>query len=92
MNGIMTGPLTGREKTRPLPTMSMEWAVRLSRHDRLKILKTAIQQAAASEEVWCTLRGVEPLSDAKTPLVDCFSILLSDVGSSTRALLVYVFT
>ena len=33
-------------------------------------------KAAASEEVRRTLRYVEPLSDARTPLADCFSILL----------------
>jgi hypothetical protein len=33
-------------------------------------------KAAASEEARCTLRCVEPLSDARTPLADFLSILL----------------
>ncbi|TKS63090.1 MAG: hypothetical protein EWM73_01802 [Nitrospira sp.] len=33
-------------------------------------------KAAASEEARRTLRYVEPLSDARTPLADFFSILL----------------
>ena len=33
-------------------------------------------KAAASEEAKRTLRYVEPLSDARTPLADFFSILL----------------
>ena len=33
-------------------------------------------KAAASEEARRTLRYVEPLSDARTKLADCFSILL----------------
>ncbi len=35
-------------------------------------------KAAASEEARRTLRYVEPLSDARTPLADCFSILLEE--------------
>ena len=34
-------------------------------------------KAAASEEARRTLRYVEPLSEARTPLTDFFSILLS---------------
>ena len=41
-----------------------------------RMLKKAVQQAAASEEARRTLRYVEPLSDARTPLADFFSILL----------------
>ena len=36
----------------------------------------ASSKAAASEETRRTLRYVEPLSDARTPLADFFSILL----------------
>ncbi len=42
-------------------------------------------KAAASEEARRTLRYVEPLSDARTMLADCFSILLRfRVPSETR--------
>ena len=37
-------------------------------------------KAAASEEARRTLRYVEPLSDARTPLADFFSILLTGDG------------
>ena len=40
------------------------------------MLKKAVRKAAASEEARRTLRYVEPLSDARTPLADFFSILL----------------
>jgi hypothetical protein len=33
-------------------------------------------KAAASEEARCTLRYVEPLREARTPLADFFSVLL----------------
>ena len=36
-------------------------------------------KAAASEEARRTLRYVEPLSDARTPLADFFSILLRSI-------------
>ncbi len=37
--------------------------------------KRPSSKAPASEETWRTLRYVEPLSDARTPLADFFSIL-----------------
>jgi hypothetical protein len=40
------------------------------------MLKKADHKAAASEEARRTLRYVEPLSDARTPLANFFSILL----------------
>jgi hypothetical protein len=40
--------------------------------------KRPSSKAAASEEARRTPRYGEPLSDARTPLVDFFSILLSD--------------
>jgi len=40
------------------------------------MLKNAANKAAASEETRRTLRYVEPLSDARTPLADFLSILL----------------
>ena len=43
--------------------------------------KRLSSKAAASEEARRTLRYVEPLSDARTPLVDFFSILLEEIGS-----------
>src|SRR3989454_2169604 len=57
--------------------------------------KRPSSKAAASEEARRTLRYVEPLSAAKTPLADFFSILLeegghdevNDVGGPVRALL-----
>ena len=44
-------------------------------HSR-RMLKKAVQKAAASEEARRTLRYIEPLSDARTPLANFFSILL----------------
>ena len=40
------------------------------------MLKKAVRKAAASEEARRTLRYVEPLSEARTPLADFFSFLL----------------
>ena len=42
--------------------------------------KRPFSKAAASEEARRTLRYVEPLSDARTPLADFFSILLESFG------------
>ena len=39
-------------------------------------------KAAASEEARRTLRYVEPLSEARTPLADFFSILLKTMHDS----------
>jgi len=41
-----------------------------------RMLKRSVSKTAASEEVRRTLRYVEPLSEARTPLADFFSILL----------------
>jgi len=41
------------------------------------VSKWPFSKAAASEEARCTLRYIEPLSDARTPLADFFSILLA---------------
>ncbi len=49
----------------------------------LRMLKRPSSKAAASEEARRTLQYVEPLSDARTPLEDFFSILLR--GSSRRS-------
>jgi hypothetical protein len=38
------------------------------------MLKKAVSKAAVSEEARRTLRYIEPLNDARTPLVDFFSI------------------
>jgi hypothetical protein len=43
-----------------------------------RMLKRPFSKAAASEEARRTLRYVEPLSDARTPLADFFSIQLVD--------------
>ena len=42
--------------------------------------KRPSSKAAASEGARCTLRYVEPLSDARTPLEDFFSILLEPLS------------
>jgi len=44
------------------------------------MLKRAAGKAAANEGARRTLRYVEPLSDARTPLADFFSILLVQKG------------
>ena len=44
----------------------------------------ASSKAAASEETRRTLRYVEPLSDARTPLAGVFSILLDDDSKKVR--------
>jgi hypothetical protein len=46
--------------------------------------KRLFSKAAASEEARRTLRYVEPLSDARTPLADFFSFLLEHVLSPGR--------
>jgi len=46
--------------------------------------KSLFSKAAASEEARRTLRYVEPLSDARTPLADFFSFLLEHVLSPGR--------
>ncbi len=53
-----------------LPSQRGEIAAHLCR-----MLKRPSSKAAASEEARRTLRYVEPLSDARTPLADFFSIL-----------------
>jgi hypothetical protein len=45
-------------------------------YDHAGCSKRPFSKAAASEETRRTLRYVEPLSDARTPLTDFFSILL----------------
>jgi hypothetical protein len=47
--------------------------------------KMLSSKAAASEEARRTLRYVEPLRDARTPLEDFFSVLL-DLSASGRCL------
>jgi hypothetical protein len=44
------------------------------------MLKKAASKAAASEEARRTLRYVEPLSAARTPLANFFSILLEGLA------------
>jgi hypothetical protein len=44
------------------------------------MLKKAVSKTAASEEARRTFRYVEPLSAARTPLTDFFSILLMRGG------------
>ena len=46
--------------------------------------KRPSSKAAASEEARRTLRYVEPLNDARTPLADFFSILLGCRGMAFR--------
>jgi hypothetical protein len=68
----------------------MQAVENLYRHDRISLFRTSgttgahragcskrlSSKAAASEEARRTLRYVEPLSEARTPLADFFSILL----------------
>ena len=49
-----------------------------------RMLKRPFSKAAASEEARRTLQYVEPLSDARTPLADFFSILLLRVRFRTQ--------
>jgi hypothetical protein len=49
------------------------------------MLKKAVSKAAASEEARRTLRYVEPLSAATTPLTDFFSILLMRGGHDAHS-------
>src|SRR5882762_1491246 len=49
--------------------------------------KRPFSKAAASEEARRTLRYVEPLSDARTPLADFFSILLKHLIQGAQKLL-----
>ena len=53
----------------------MSWTRRV---DQAGCSKRLSGKAAASEEARRTLRYVEPLSAARTPLADLFSILLDD--------------
>ncbi len=46
--------------------------------------KNPFSKAAASNEARRTLRHVEPLSDARTPLADFFSILLDRADTTRR--------
>ena len=59
----------------------LEFSVQLNTGMTSGCSKRLSSKAAASEEARRTLRYVEPLSDARTPLADFFSILLerSDV-------------
>jgi hypothetical protein len=57
-------PITRRQQALPIILSSS------------RMLKKASSKAAASEEARRTLRYVEPLSDARTPLDDFFSILM----------------
>jgi hypothetical protein len=59
---------------------SLVRTVRTIGEPRAECSKRPSSKAAASEEVRRTLRYVEPLSDARTPLVDFFSILLGVEG------------
>ena len=55
-------------------------------------LKRPSRKAAASEEARRTLRYVEPLSDASTPLEDSFSILLGRAIHHERPLYQFAVT
>src|SRR6188472_1713302 len=71
--------LIGCVKTRLKPTVWLEFSVRSSRRRIAECSKRLSSKAAASEEARRTLRYVEPLSDARTPLADFFSILLGSL-------------
>ena len=55
---------------------SLIWAFGITKKFHAGCSKSPISKAAASEEARRTLRYVEPLSDARTPLAGFFSILL----------------
>ena len=59
-------------------TPERQWSARMAQHKNIYpgCSKRPFSKAAASEEARRTLRYVEPLSDARTPLADFFSILL----------------
>ena len=59
-------------------TPERQWSARMAQHKNIYAgcSKRPFSKAAASEEARRTLRYVEPLSDARTPLADFFSILL----------------
>jgi len=62
------------------------WPARVARQNNIfaGCSKSPFSKAAASEEARRTLRYVEPLSDARTPLADFFSILLEQKGLCTK--------
>jgi len=59
-------------------TPGRRWSARVAQQKNISAgcSKRPFSKAAASEEARRTLRYVEPLSDARTPLADFFSILL----------------
>jgi hypothetical protein len=58
----------------------------LTRPPRCAKTHRSTGKAAANEEARRTLRYVEPLSDARTPLADFFSILLENTYKSAGIL------
>ncbi len=64
-------------------TPERRWSVRVAQQKNISAgcSKRPFSKAAASKEARRTLRYVEPLSDARTPLADFFSILLEYDGS-----------
>ena len=54
-----------------------------NRNTSRRMLKKAVQQGRSERRGEATLRYVEPLSDARTPLADFFSILLERLAKGT---------
>jgi hypothetical protein len=77
----LTGLLTGCGKTtsvRQNVDGPHAWYVVQEKNIPAGCSKSLSSKAAASEEARRTLRYVEPLSDARTPLAGFFSILLKE--------------
>jgi hypothetical protein len=67
--------VAGCGTTRFIETISLKSHRMAVMPKKLRMLKRPFSEAAVSEEARYTLGYVEPLSDARTKLVDFFSIL-----------------
>ena len=77
-------------------TPERQWSARVAQEKNIPAgcSKRLFSKAAASEAARRTLRYVEPLSDARTPLADFFSILLEGVcrcGAQQEAMTIVLF-
>ena len=73
---IINIDIAGCGKTRCKRIIRFKHSVWCWDMNNISMLKRPSSKAAASEETRRTLRYVEPLSEARTPLADFFSILL----------------
>ena len=80
-------PTASRLRENYFGTAELRWPVRLGyeAHPPAGCSKRPSGKAAASEEARRTLRYVEPLSAARTPLADFFSILLALIVTIMQA-------